>query len=316
MPEGTSFLDIIEVTDADETVVSTPEEVAETDAVATEGDTTEPETLGILKEDEAPEGTDKPDLSTDPDLEKHPILKAKMAEFIANKEKGIDKFINEYNAEKKELVEFKEQYQPLADFYQQFEDPETVDEAFAKTCRSLAVTYNRPFGGWDANGNQVGTTTNDETPTEGASKYGLEYDTDDKVVDVAVQVITTKLEQLLDKRLGPLTQKHEQETKSQQLAQKAASALPSLKSEFEVSSEPWITAGMITEAQAKYPSLEPGEAFQLAYKKEIAAYIAKHSAASKPTVRNLPIGDMGGKTRADLKVGSSFGDILSAEATL
>ncbi len=309
MPEeGSSFAAIVEAPPLDETQVSTPAEEVSSDATPTDGGQPEPETLGDLKEEEAPEGEDKPDLSTDPDLEKHPILKAKMEAFIAQKEKGIDKFITETNEKLKEANEFKEQYQPLAEFYQQFEDPETVDDAFARTCVALAKTHGRPFGGYDASGKQAGTTPDE--PTEGVSKYGLEYDTDDKVVDV----VLSRVDQLLEKRLGPISQEREQQAQAQQMATKAKDAVPALKSTFEVSADPWVTEEKVVSAMQEYPGLTPDRAFRAKYADDIAKYAVKHS--SKPTVKNLPVGDMGGKTRSDLKVGASFGDIVSAEATL
>lgn len=331
MPEellpGASFNEIAEAPVTDETQVSTPAEGEQAGSVATEGDkTTEPETLGVLKEtkedEKAPEGEDKPDLSLDADLEKHPILKAKWEAYVANKEKGIDKFINEHNEKLKEATDSLEQYQPLIDFYDQFEDANTVDEAFAKMCVGLAKTYGRPFGGYDGAGQSVGVQPGQQTGAQaagetkdGESKYGFEFASEDLILEKTVEVIETRLGKILDQRLGPISKKIE--TEEQTAAQRAAvsAALPALKSAYEVSAEPWVTAEVVETAMREYPGLTPDKAFRAHYADHIARYSVKHS-QGRPPVRNLPAPNSGGTTRADLKPGASFGDVIAAEATL
>lgn len=327
MPEelqtGATFSDIADAPVTDETPVSTPTQGAEGESAATEGSTpAEPETLGVLKEpkedDEAPEGEAKPDLSLDADLEKHPILKAKWEAYKAEKERGIDKFINEHNVKLKEATDLQEQYQPLIDFYGQFENPETVDQAYEMMCKSLAKTYGRPFGGFDSAGQPAGAQGSTQTQSEGEdgqSKYGFEFKSEDRILEKTVEVIEDRLEKILEKRLGPISKKIE--TEEQTAAQRAAvnAALPALKSTYEVSSDPWVTPEAVEIAMREYPGLTPDKAFRAHYADQIARYSVKHS-QGKPPVRNLPQGNTGGTSRADLRPDATFGDILAAEASI
>jgi hypothetical protein len=328
MPEelqpGASFSEIAEAPVTAEAMASTPAEGEQAASVATEGDTkTEPETLGVLKEpkedDKAQEGEDKPDLSLDADLEKHPILKAKWEAYVANKEKGIDKFIHEHNEKLKEATSQLEQWNPLVEFYNEFENPETVDAAFQKMCVGLAKTYGRSFGGFDAAGQATGQATatpqTQGEPKDGESKYGFEFASEDKILETTVKVVEDRIAKLLDQRLEPISKKFE--TDEQAAATRAAveAALPALKSTYEVSADPWVTPEKVTEAMREYPGLTPDKAFRAHFADHIARYSVKHSQGKQP-VKNLPLNNNGGTTRAELRPGATFGDIAMAEATL
>lgn len=319
MPEeGTSFAEIAEPTTPDAT--ATPEVEAEATQVPTEGDSKpEPETLGILKEEEeAPEGEDdKPNLEPSAEfkayLDKHPDLKAHWEAEIALKNKGIDKFINESNTKVKDLETQLEQATPVMEWFNKFDNPETVDEVFKEACVGLARTHGRPFGGYDALGNQVEGAVKPEGSS--TSKYGLEYPEDDAVVEASAKAIIpqikTMLEQMFDQRVGPIAKKYESETQIEQSKAKATESLTGLKAEFEVSSDPWVTEDKVLEAIKAYPNNTPHEAFQLHFRRQIAQYVAKHT-QGKP-VRNMPQGEGGGKARSDLRTGASFADIAAAE---
>lgn len=306
LQQGASFSDIaLDGTDAETEVEATPEPVAEDVAQATEETVeSESETLGILKEEEeAQEEDDKPDLSIDPELEKHPILKAKWEAYKAQKEKGIDKFIQSHKDKIEPLEEFKATYEPLADFYQQFEDPETVDEAFAAMCSALEKTYGRAFGSH--------TVQPSAQEGESQSKYGLEFASDDKVVDVVLR----EIKGLLGQEIAPLKQDYEAKTRDREASARASQAIPALKREYEVSTDPWITPELVREAIDAYPGIAPDKAFAAHYAKRIAQYAVKHSpTSSKPQVRNLPQGASGGRSRTDLTYGAGFGDIAESEA--
>ena len=299
-PEDTSFGAILESEATEETTVSTPE-VPETEIAApTEGGEPESETLGILTEEEAPEEEETPDLDIDPDLEKHPVLKAKWEAYKAQKEKGINKFLQSHTEKLKPLEEFKSEAEPVMEFVQSLRDPEQVESAVSQLLETLSQLHGRSFGG--------PVQAQEAQDGEPVSKYGLEFASDDKVVDVVLSQVKSLME--------PITKKFESESQTQAIQTKAQSATTLLKGEFEVSSDPWITTDMVTAAIRKHPTLEPSEAFAAMYVKEIAKYTAKHSAGRKQEVRNMPTGLTGGKTRADLNYGAGFGDILMSEATL
>jgi hypothetical protein len=314
LAEGASFGDIVgtETQQPEASSEATPEAGTEAVEGATDGSTTSeasPEVPGILKDDEGKEGgEDTPDLSIDPDLEKHPILKAKWEAFRAQKEKGIQQFLEKHNSEKSELSQFKDQYEPLVEFYQEFENPETVDAAFERMRETLEKTYGRPFGRENA-------PASDDSEGGDKSKYGLEFASDDKVVDTAAKILLPQIEKLLDSRLGPVSEDFKARQAEREASQKATKALPSLKAEFEVTAEPWVTPEKVLEAMKAYPGIDPRAAFAAHFVKEIARYTAKH-AGGQQTVRSLPRNDIGAKTRADLKEGASFAEIVASEATL
>jgi hypothetical protein len=316
---GASFEEVVNSEPQDETQVSTPEGDVVTDPPATDGGTTEPETLGILKEElEAQEGEETPDLSVDADLQKHldahPIIKAKVEAFIANKEKGVDKFIQDHNAKVKELQTFRDQNQDIVGFAEGLKDPETVEETFKALSTTLAQAYGRPFGGFDAQGNSV---TAEAPSVDGKSKYGLEYAEDDAVVEAAAKLtvsqVVNHVKAMLDERLGPVENERKATEAAKATTAQAAEALPNLKAEFEVSTEPWVTQELVEEAMRAYPGVPAKAAFAAHFVRRIAQYTAKHSAA-KPQVKNLPANNGGGASHADLKPGATFAEIVAAES--
>ena len=314
---GATFGEIADV--AEDTEAQATPDTQQTDSeAATDGGTTSeapPEIPGILKDDETTEDTeDKPDLTIDADVQKfmdnHPVIKNAVEAFMARKDKGIQSYIEKSNttlAKVPELEKFQEDWQPLVTFYQEFENPATVDAAFDKLCLNLEKTYNRPFGK-----TQEATVTEDGEPK---SKFGLEFPSDDKVVEAATNVIVPQIKALLDERLGPVSEDYKARTAERELTTKVTQALPLLKSKFEIAADPWVTPEKVTEAMTTFPGLDAKSAFSAHFVEEIARYTVKHSGQAQ-TVRQLPKNDTGGKTRADLKVGASFADIVASEATL
>ena len=323
LAEGASFGEIVEDTpittepevNADEG--TPPVEGAETKEVATEGD------IPAAFKEKAPETTDGPDLSVDADLQKHldahPIVKAKVEAFLANKEKGVTKFIAEQAEKAKslpELEKFKEDYTPLVDFYGEFNDPSTVDAAVDRLMGTLEQTYGRSFRG-AATQAQTTTTDPDADPT---SKYGLEYASDDKVVDAVLKALDSKLDDRLGtvtSKLEPLAKHIEGQQQREQVQARATQALGILKQDFEVSGDPWITPEKVQEAMTAYPGVEPAIAFRAHFTTEIGRYFAKHSTGSNgQKARPLPQGTSGGTSALDLPEGATFGQIMAAETTL
>lgn len=307
---GATFGEIADVAEDTEAQATPDTQQADSEAATDGGTTSEapPEIPGILKDDETTEDTEeKPDLDIDPDLEKHPILKAKWEAYRAQKERGIQSFIETQKAKTADLEKYQEDWAPLVDFYSKFENPATVDQAFAEMCQTLEKTYNRPFGK-----TQEATVTEDGEPK---SKFGLEFPSDDKVVEAATNVIVPQIKALLDERLGPVSEDYKARTAERELTTKVTQALPLLKSKFEIAADPWVTPEKVTEAMTTFPGLDAKSAFSAHFVEEIARYTVKHSGQAQ-TVRQLPKNDTGGKTRADLKVGASFADIVASEATL
>lgn len=306
---GASFADIaIQPAETDESQDSTPPEQDEDDAAATEGGQ-EPEVPGILKDaeqDEEEKEDDGPDLSLSDDLNQHPILKAKWEAYVAQKERGIDKWMAAQSAKLQEAETFKESWAPLVGFYERLNDPETVDEAFGELTTMLEKHYGRSF---------VGAATAESEPF-GESKYGLEFASDDKVVEVTKATVVAELERLLDARLGPMADEFKSRQAEREAQSKAEAAVPALRAQFEIAADPWVTPELAARAMKQYPGLDPVSAFSAAFVKEIARYTAKHSASSAPRVRNLPAGHAGTRQRAELEAGASFLDILGSEATL
>jgi len=340
--EGNTFADIASAPSTDGLEAEpTTEPKVEAVPPATEGGEPEPETPAFLKEttqeeDKAQEGEDeKPDLKLPESIAKltdaNPELKAEIAKFVEAKEKGIDKFIQNKNTEIQTLKQQVEDSAPVLNWFSKFDSPDTVDEAFKEACAGLAKTHGRPFGGYDAQGNQVeASTTQREEPAdddEPKSKYGLEFASDDKIADFILGTLKGELKEIkeainpINERFKKTEQTEAEKIKEQQandaLKAKVDESIPELRSQLEVAADPsLVTEDRVTAALKKFPDLPPMGAFGAMYWKEIAAYTAKYSGSNKPKVREMPQGGSGGKSHGDLKPGASFGDIASAEATL
>lgn len=312
LAEGSSFGDVVSQTplEPDATNATPVEEVTETTPAATEGGETpaEPEIPAAFKEatsEDEDEG--KPDLSLDSDLEGHPILKAKWESYKAQKERGIDKFIAEEKAKTAQIEAQLKEYEPLVQGFENFKaGPEPAWQELADLEDALVRAY----------GPRPGTATSQtgtQEPADGESKYGLEFPSDDKVVDV----VLTALEKKLDERLGkldPLIKAHETAEQTKVLESKAESVLPALK-RFETAADRWITKDMVIEAVREFPQIDGDAAFRAKYAVEIGKFYER-CAAKGQQVRDLPTGTLGGRTQADLKPGASFADILQSEAVL
>lgn len=287
----------------------TPEESqTEMEAATDGGEPPEPEIPAAFKEDATPEdeGEDgAPDLSIPEDLAKfmanHPQIKNAVDAFKGNAQRGIDKFINEHNQKLQEANDKLTEYQPLIDGWEKMRSgAESAWEEFANLEAVLTEHY----------GPRMGASAS--TGSDGSeSKYGLEYASDDKVVDAVMSALDRKL----DERLGPLLKDHEAKTLDSKASAEADKALPQLKASFEVSGDAWITKDMVVTAMREYPQIPPEAAFKAKYAIEIGKFYAKH-ASGKKEVRNLPTGTTGGRTYRELKPGADLAEILAAEATL
>ena len=317
LTEGASFGEVAAAEATPDASQATPQEQqTEATPAATDGGTTEPEVPAAFKEQPSEEA--KPDLSLDKDLEGHPVLKAKWEAFKADKEKGIDKFIQEHNAKLKDLEAFQKDYEPLVEFYQEFDNKDTVDAAFAKLCAGLERTYGRKFGG-EFTGQQPPAAPNAsddedalwEKETWSQSRARLLSDVDSRIESVVSRVVSE-----LKGELEPVKKHFATQSEREAMTAKATAAVTELKQQFEVSADPsLVTPERVQEAMTAFPGLEPRDAFQAKFAVEIAKYFAKHSKAGQQ-VKNLPTGTSGARTRADLRPGADFAAILEAEATL
>lgn len=314
MDGGTPFGELVEEPKPEASNGATPDKGAETTPAATDGGSDAPavdaeaEVPGILKEptDDTGEADDKPDLSLDKDLEGHPVLKAKWEAFVAQKEKGIQKFITE-NSEK-----LKEAQTRLDAFDQGFADIQSGDPVRAwrqidNLIEHLEESYG-PYPGRAAPAQAASQTDGDEPK----SKYGLDFPSDDKIVDTMVPMI----ENLLDKRLGPIAEDFGSRRAEQEALSKANAAMPRIEELYTVSSDKWVTPAMVAESIKEYPDLDPVKAFAAHKAREIALFLAKHSGGNgKPAPKPLPSNEAGGRTRSNLSPGADFGEIVTAEAT-
>ena len=175
--------------------------------------------------------------------------------------------------------------------------------------------------GLDANGNPVRAAGSDATAVETdesgepKSKYGFEFTSDDKVVDVVLAAMDKRLDVRFG-RLDPLLKDHESAQAAREASTKATQALPRINELYTVSTDKWVTQEMVSTAIQEFPGLPPEKAFAACYPKELAKFFQRHASGEKQTVRNLPANDTGAKTRMDLKEGASFADIVASEATL
>lgn len=320
LPEGTTFGEIATATDPADASKATPEGQTPEANAATDGGKTEPEVPAAFKEQPSEEAAEKPDLSLDKDLEGHPVLKAKWEAFVAQKEKGIDKWMTEQSTKLKDAEQFKEDYQPLVDFYQEFDNPQTVDQAFEKMCLGLSKAYGKPFGGFSADGKppvqpqktEAGTNEDEiiekESWGETKTRWKGEFLGDVKEL---MQGMIAELKGELEPVKKHFTSQAEREA---QLS-KATAAVPELKQQFEVASDPWVTPEKVQEAMTAYPGLAPDAAFRAHFAIEIGKYYARHSTNGQ-AVKNMPSRTSGAATRADLKTGATFLEITQAESNL
>lgn len=306
---GASFGEIATEAPVTEAPTATPDPVVEEAEPAKDGGQDD-EPLGILKDDDPKdEDEDGVDLAIDPDLERHPVLKAKWEAYKAQKERGIQKFIEDHKSKVAEIESFKTEWEPLVREYQRFnEGPDEALRAYQEFGQRLEAYYKIPFNG--------GHASQSEEAQQAGSKYGLEFDSDDKVVDVVLD----RVGKMFDERFGklePVLKDHESRAQEAQRAEQAKAALPSIQAEHQTSAKPWVDVQMVESAMKRYPNLAPDEAFALAYRKEIAKYVAEHSqGSSAQKVRPLPTGMAGGAAQADLRHGATFGEIARSEGTL
>lgn len=323
LAEGATFGDIAtapeNVSDGEQ---PTPDTGTEAEA-ATDGGTPpeskeEGEVLGILKEETPEEPEDENvDLSLDPDLEKHPILKAKWEAYKAQKEKGIDKWMSEQSKKYDGLKESHDKATEALQAFAKLGHKDHVDAAFKELCAELEEVHGRPFGKSQATPADAdkSESADAEFNPDPQSRYKLEFASEDKIVDTAVDLTLQKVEKLLDQRLGPIAKKFETDAQTEKLTSDALAVLPALQAKMEVSAEPWITKDMVVEAMREYPGIAPERAFRAKYADELVRYAVKHAASGRAQVaRNLPTGSSGGKTLPDLRPGATFGEIAQAEA--
>jgi len=280
----------------------TPDE--ETDAKEGISESTDPPVPGVVEEKEEEE-EDTPDLSLDPDLEKHPVLKAKWEAYKAQKEKGIQKWMNEQQTQAKELTEFKQQYEPLVEFYHQFQDPSTAPQAFAQLKAALETTYGPDFGA--SKPQDEDALWEQESVAQTKQRWKTEFLSEaERIIRSVVSEIKGELE--------PVKQHFTSQTESQKLASAAEEVLPRIKQQHETSDDQWVTKELVIEALKEFPGLDPVKAFRAHHVDKIARKVAEYARSQK--VRNLPSNTSGGTTRAELRPGAAFADILAAEATL
>lgn len=279
---------------------------------AKDGGETPAELPGVLQENgEAKGGDDEgdtPDLSLDPELEKHPVLKAKWEAYKAQKERGIQQFMEKQKAQAQESAQFKDDWEPLVEHYQRFEQgPEAALAAFKEFGQQLEQHYKVPF----LSQAQAHAQTQTITEPDG-SKYGLEYQSDDKVVDIVLE----RVGKLLDDRFGkldPVIKSHESAQQEAAVSSKANSALAGIQSLYQTSAAPWITGEMVAGAMREFPGLEPLPAFKAKYADEIARYMASNSQALRtPRVKDMVRDETGAKHSESLLPGATFGEINRA----
>lgn len=231
----------------------------EIEAGNTDVPTPSEEVPNVLKDEptQDEDSEEGPDLSLDPDLEKHPILKAKWESYKAQKERGVSKYLNEQREKLKAEIEANLQPTEEVQRYQQIEQALADPNTWKDTLRRIEQAA-RQFHG-----------DNEPIQADSESKYGLAHASDDLVLERAVE----RAKQELREEFKDVRERTDREKQIEAATQKASQAHPAIKAEYG----DWVTPEMVKEAISKHPTLEPLDAFNAVHAKAIARYFADYA---------------------------------------
>lgn len=230
----------------------------------------EEEVPNVLKDEPTQDEGDEegPDLSLDPDLEKHPILKAKWESYKAQKDRGVSKYLNEQREKLKAEIEAEYQPPEHVQQYEQINQLLSDPEKWQDTIRHLERAAREYHG---VQGEPI------------QSKYGLAHASDDLVLERAVE----RAKRELREEFKDVRERTEREKQVEAATQKATQAHPAIKAEYGE----WVTPEMVKEAISAHPQLDPMIAFNAVHAKAIAKHFANYAQSrQKAPARELTRG--------------------------
>lgn len=202
----------------------------------------------VLSENEENNDQDDDDILADPDF----------ASLPEQNQKGIEKLVNRAKAKEAEIQEKLNNIAPVLEYATRLQDPEQWESALNEIISETRALH--------------GTKTE---PT-GESRYGLAYETDDRILEKAVEQAVAKVTKDLDpylKRVGTILQQDK-------AVEKASSLVGPLKAEYG----DWVTEDLVKEAILKKPGLDANDAFKIVHFDKGLRHFAQYgeSRAKKP----------------------------------
>jgi len=191
----------------------------------------------------------------DPELAANPDIARRLEEHQA----GINKLVE--RAKEYEQTA-KTTYEPYIRMEQALQDPETAWE----TLKHIQDYVEKTHGKVDPD----------------TSRYGLDFVSDDKVVEVAESAAVEKLKKELKDEIEfvrSLRTKATIETESQKV-------LPTLQKEFGT----WVTPEMLSNAAYQKPGMAIEDAFKITYARDIAKNAAEYAASRTSGRKGVPNG--------------------------
>jgi hypothetical protein len=267
---------------------------------ATEGEDDIPEAFRTPKEGEKKE---EPSGDKDPlEGEIEDALKEIDDENLrGQKEKGVRKLVDKLQAERAEIQAEREAAATLYSYADSFANPETAREAYEQLGRQLAEVHK-----WgDA---PVAAAVQIETEPDTGSKYGLEFPSDDKVVDIVLQ----KVGEILDQKITPFTKEVQPLIESRKMEERKAQALANAeKHEATVQSKfgDWMTKEMIAQAITENPNMSIEKAIYASHGEAITRKAVEYAqkGRGKASLTNAAVASReGGKE----STGKSYIDIF------
>lgn len=237
-----------------------------------------------------------------PELAENPTV----AEHWANVERGVQKLVDRYQARNQELDGYISEYRHWNEAYiAGLQDPSRFEETLERIRQETYAMHGRQPGAAP----QGAKPAEPPGTGEGASKYGLTYATDDKIVDVVLDRVTQEFE----KRLGPISKTIEAQQTASQLQVKAGEVLPKLTQAYG----DWVTPELVKEALEAFPGIDPVAAFGAKHQVEIARKAAEYAASRGGRSAKPPASSSNTQPGVESPgEGSSFRQILASEARI